>query len=49
MENKEAFFKSCFKLDNHIKIYPFPVDANNFNEETHCVITLMSQFLGLEK
>ena len=27
---------------------PFPVDANIFNEETQCIITLMRQFLWLD-
>ena len=49
METKEVFFKSCFKPNTHLKKYPFPIDANEFNEETQCVITLMSQFLGMEK
>ena len=49
MENKEVFFGSHFKPNTHLKKYPFPIDANEFNEETQCVITLMSQFLGLEK
>ena len=46
-ENKEVFFKSCFKPDAHLKHYPFLVEANEFYEETQCVITLMSHFLGM--
>ena len=49
MEKKEVLFKSCFKPDTHMKNYPFLVDANEFNEEIQCAITLMSQFLGLDK
>ena len=46
MEKREVFFISCFNPDTHLKYYAFPIDANEFNEETQCVITLMSQFLG---
>ena len=43
MEKKEVFFKSYFKPDTQLKNYLYPVDAGEFNEETQCGITLMSQ------
>ena len=48
IEKKHDFFKSCFKPNVELQIQPFPIDANLFDEETQCVITLMSQFLGLD-
>ena len=35
VENKEAFFKAYFKPDTQLKNYPYPLDAEEFNEETH--------------
>ena len=48
VEKKQYFFKICFKPDVQLYNQPFPVDANLFNEETQCVITPMSQFVGLD-
>ena len=48
MEKKEAFFKSCFKTDTQLKIYPYPIDVGELNEETQCVTTLLCQFLGMD-
>ena len=48
MEKKEEFFKSCFKPDTQLKNYPYPLDAEEFNEETQCVTTLLSKFLGID-
>ena len=48
MEKREALFKSCFKPDAHRKNYPFPINVNEFNEETQCVITLISHILGMD-
>ena len=48
IEHKQPFFKICFKPDVQLQSQPFLVDANLFNKETRCVITLMSKFLGLD-
>ena len=48
MEKKETFFKTCFKPDAQLKNYPYTVDAKEFNEETQCITTLLSQFLGMD-
>ena len=48
IKKKRDFFKSCFKPDVQLQDQPFLVDANIFNEQTHCIISLMSQFLGLD-
>ena len=48
MEKKEAFFKSYLKPDAQLKNYPYPIDAEEFNEETQCIMTLLSQFLGMD-
>ena len=48
MENKEEFFKYCFKPDTQLKNYPYPVDAREFNEETQCITTLLCKFLGVD-
>ena len=48
VEQKQDFFKICFKPDIQLQNQPFPIDANIFNKETQCVTTLMSQFLGLD-
>ena len=48
IEKKQEFFKICFKQYVQLQNLPFHVDANIFNEETQCIVTLMSQFLGLD-
>ena len=48
IKHKHALLKTCFKPDILLQNHPFPVDSNLFNEETQCVITLMSQFIGLD-
>ena len=48
IEKKHEFFKKCFKPDFELLEQPFPVDADLFNEETQCTVTLLSQFLGLD-
>ena len=47
VEKKQEFFKKCFKLDDELLDQPFLVDATLFNEETQCIVTLLSHFLGL--
>ena len=48
VEKKQDFFKICFKLDVQLHNQPFLVDVILFNEENQHVITIMSQFLGLD-
>ena len=48
MENKEAFFKACFRTDTQLKNYPYPIAAGEFNEETQRVTTLLSHFFGMD-
>ena len=48
MEKKEAFFKVCFKPNTEQKNYSYPVDAEEFNEETQCITALLSHFLGMD-
>ena len=48
IEQKQVFSKTCFKPDVLLQNQPFPVDSILFNDETQCVITLLSQFLGLD-
>ena len=48
LENKKYFFNKCFKPDINILDQPFPIDSILFNEETQCIVTLLSQFLGLD-
>ena len=45
---KHAFLKTYFKPYILFQNHPFPVDYNLLNEETQYVITLISQFLGLD-
>ena len=48
IEQKHVFFKTCFNPDILLQNHPFPIDSILFNEETQCVITIISQFLGLD-
>ena len=48
IEKKHEFFKKYFKEDTEILDQPFPVDVGLFNEETHCIVTMLSHFLGLD-
>ena len=48
VEKKEEFFKTCFKPDTYLKHYTYPIDVEEFNEETQCITTLLSQFLGMD-
>ena len=48
VEKKEVFFKACFKPDTQLKNYLYPIDSKEFNEETQCITTLLSQFLGMD-
>ena len=48
VENREAFLKAYFKPDSEpIDLY-YPIDLNQFNEETQWCISLANQFLGLD-
>ena len=48
VEKKENFLKSCSKFDSQVLSNHFPIDYNMFNEETQSLLTLASQFLGLD-
>ena len=48
MEKKEEFFKTYFKLDTWLKHCLYPIDAEEFNEETQCITTVLSHFLGMD-
>ena len=48
VKQKETFLKSCSKPDSQLLNQPFPIDYNLFNEETQSLLTLESQFLGLD-
>ena len=40
VEIKEAFMKSCSKLDGEILIFSYPIDLDLFNEEAQSCVTL---------
>ena len=42
------FFSKCFKTDVSTTGLPFPLDIILFNEESHMVISMLIQFLGLD-
>ena len=48
VEEKYFFLKSCPKPDSQFLNHPYPIDYNLFNEENQSLITLASQFLGLD-
>ena len=48
MWNKEELFNSCFKPNTQLKNYPYHEYVDEFNEEMQCIVTLMSQFLGMD-
>ena len=48
IEQKHVFFKTWFKTNVLLQNQPFLVYSRLFNDETQCVITLISQFLGLD-
>ena len=48
MEQKQAIFSSCFKPDVSLQNQAFPVSSNMFTDETQSIISLISQFLGLD-
>ena len=48
VQQKQAFFNTCFKPDVSLQNQYFPVETSLFNYETQPVISLMSQFLGLD-
>ena len=47
-EQKEAFLKTCLNPEIQFSNPLFPIDFDMFNEETQSVITLASQFLGMD-
>ena len=48
VEQKRDFFNICFKPHIQLQNHPFHVDSSLFNKETQRIITLISQFLGLD-
>ena len=48
VEIKEAFIKSCSKLDGEILSLSYPIDLDLFNEEAQSCVTMATQFLGLD-
>ena len=48
LEYKQSFFTTYFMLYVFLQNQCFPVDFNLFNQETNFVISLMSQFLGID-
>ena len=48
MERKQAIFSSCFKPDVSLQNQAFPISSNMFTDETQSIISLISQFLGLD-
>ena len=47
-EQKYTFLKACLKPESQFSNPPFLIDFDLFNEETQSVITIASQFLGLD-
>ena len=43
-----SLFKKFFKPDINLFDQPFPINFSLFNEETQCIVTLLSQFLGID-
>ena len=41
-------FSKCFRTDVSLSNETFPLDINLFNEESKLVISMLSQFLGLD-
>ena len=48
MWKKNKFLTQSLKPDVCVADEPFPSDINMFNEESQLVISLLSQFLGLD-
>ena len=48
IEQKQPFFSKCFRSDVSLDNQPFPLDVNLFNEETKLIVSMLSQFLGLD-
>ena len=48
MWKKNKFLTQSLKLDVYFVDEPFTFDINMFNEESQLVISLLSQFLGLD-
>ena len=48
VEQKKAFFNTCFNPNVSLQNQYFPMDTSFFNDENQSVISLMSQFLGLD-
>ena len=47
-KQKQAFFNACFKPDFSLHNQAFPIETNMFTDETQSIISMMSQFLGLD-
>ena len=48
IKQKEYFLKTCSKLEIYFLNHHFPIDYTLFNEETQSLLTLASQFFGLD-
>ena len=48
MEEKQVFYPKILKPNVFVTYEPFPFDINMFNEESQLVISLLTQFLGLD-
>ena len=48
VERNETFLKTCSKPKSQLLNDPFPIDYDMFNEENQSLLTLASQFLGLD-
>ena len=47
-KSKETFMKACSKPNSEPIDLSYPIDLNQFNEETQWCISLARQFLGLD-
>ena len=48
IKQKHPFFLKSYRSDISLDNQPFPLDVNLFNDETQIIVSMMSQFLGLD-
>ena len=48
VEEKQTIYSWSLKPDSFVVTEPFPLDINLFNEESQWVVSLLSDFLGLD-
>ena len=48
VEDRDAFLKSCSKPNVEVISLSYPINLNQFNEESQWCVTLASQFLGID-